>query len=140
MIRQPWRDEDGGRDHGGDFRHEYQRLFLNLRDRLKDGDDQPDHQPNDEQWRRFCIIADLPADERFTTNRQRVSGYDALRPFVADRLREMPRQFWIDGLTKAGVPYNNEYCFVYRLEDGAIKEVTEYMDTELVTSALASLP
>jgi crotonobetainyl-CoA:carnitine CoA-transferase CaiB-like acyl-CoA transferase len=59
---------------------------------------------NDEQWRRFCAVAELPADERFTTNRQRVSGYDALRPFVADRLREMPRQFWIDGLTKAGVP------------------------------------
>jgi crotonobetainyl-CoA:carnitine CoA-transferase CaiB-like acyl-CoA transferase len=59
---------------------------------------------NDDQWRRFCAVAELPADERFTTNRQRVSGYDALRPFVADRLREMPRQFWIDGLTKAGVP------------------------------------
>ena len=59
---------------------------------------------NDEQWRRFCAVAELPADERFTTNRQRVSGYDSLRPFVADRLREMPRQFWIDGLTKAGVP------------------------------------
>ena len=59
---------------------------------------------NDEQWRRFCAVAELPPDERFTTNRQRVSGYDALRPFVADRLREMPRQFWIDGLTKAGVP------------------------------------
>jgi crotonobetainyl-CoA:carnitine CoA-transferase CaiB-like acyl-CoA transferase len=59
---------------------------------------------NDEQWRRFCVVAELPVDERFTTNRQRVSGYDALRPFVADRLREMPRHFWIDGLTKAGVP------------------------------------
>jgi crotonobetainyl-CoA:carnitine CoA-transferase CaiB-like acyl-CoA transferase len=59
---------------------------------------------NDEQWRRFCAVAGLPEDERFATNRQRVSAYDALRPFVADRLREKPRQFWIDGLTKAGVP------------------------------------
>jgi len=59
---------------------------------------------NDEQWRRFCAVAGLPADERFATNRQRVSAYDALRPFVADRLREQPRQVWIDGLTKAGVP------------------------------------
>lgn len=42
--------------------------------------------------------------------------------------------------TKAGAPYNNEYCFVYRLENGTIAEVTEYMDTELVTSALGSLP
>jgi crotonobetainyl-CoA:carnitine CoA-transferase CaiB-like acyl-CoA transferase len=59
---------------------------------------------NDEQWRRFCAVAGLPEDERFATNSQRVSAYDALRPFVADRLREKPRQFWIDGLTKAGVP------------------------------------
>jgi crotonobetainyl-CoA:carnitine CoA-transferase CaiB-like acyl-CoA transferase len=59
---------------------------------------------NDEQWRRFCAVAGLPEDERFATNRQRVSAYDALRPFVADRLRQQPRQRWIDGLTKAGVP------------------------------------
>ena len=59
---------------------------------------------NDEQWRRFCTIAELPDDERFATNRQRVSDYDALRPFVADRLRQRPRQHWIDALTNAGVP------------------------------------
>lgn len=59
---------------------------------------------NDDQWRTFCAVAGLPGDERFITNRQRVSAYDALRPFVADRLRAEPRQFWIDGLTKAGVP------------------------------------
>ena len=47
---------------------------------------------NDEQWRRFCAIAELPADDRFATNRQRVTGYDQLRPFVADRLRTKPRQ------------------------------------------------
>ena len=59
---------------------------------------------NDDQWRKFCAIAGLPEEERFATNRQRVSGYDALRPFVADRLREQPRQLWIDSLTKGGVP------------------------------------
>ncbi len=41
-----------------------------------------------------------------------------------------------NAITKAGVPYNNEYCFIYRFEDGSIREVTEYLDTELVTSAL----
>ena len=41
--------------------------------------------------------------------------------------------------TKAGPPYNQEYCFVYRFEDGRIKEVTEYIDTELVTSALGAI-
>ncbi len=59
---------------------------------------------NDDQWRTFCAVAGLPDDERFTTNRQRVSAYDALRPLVADRLRAEPRQFWIDRLTTAGVP------------------------------------
>jgi crotonobetainyl-CoA:carnitine CoA-transferase CaiB-like acyl-CoA transferase len=59
---------------------------------------------NDEQWRRFCAVAGLPDEERFATNRQRVTQYDELRPFVADVFRAQPRQFWIDRLTAAGVP------------------------------------
>jgi crotonobetainyl-CoA:carnitine CoA-transferase CaiB-like acyl-CoA transferase len=59
---------------------------------------------NDEQWRRFCAAAGLAEDERFATNRQRVTRYEEFRPFVADRLRTQPRQFWIDRLTAAGVP------------------------------------
>jgi crotonobetainyl-CoA:carnitine CoA-transferase CaiB-like acyl-CoA transferase len=59
---------------------------------------------NDDQWCRFCQVAGLPEDARFATNRQRVTGYDQLRPFVADRLRTEPRQYWIDRLTAAGVP------------------------------------
>jgi ketosteroid isomerase-like protein len=39
-------------------------------------------------------------------------------------------------MTTAGTPYNNEYCFIYRVENGLIKEVIEYLDTELVTAAL----
>ena len=38
--------------------------------------------------------------------------------------------------TKAGAPYNNRYCFVYRLAGGKLIELTEYLDTELVTAAL----
>ena len=40
--------------------------------------------------------------------------------------------------TKAGKPYNNSYCWIYRVADGKIKEITEYLDTELVTSALSA--
>lgn len=36
--------------------------------------------------------------------------------------------------TKAGNPYNNRYCFVFRLAGGKLKEVTEYMDTALATA------
>jgi crotonobetainyl-CoA:carnitine CoA-transferase CaiB-like acyl-CoA transferase len=59
---------------------------------------------NDDQWRRFCAVAELPEDPRFATNRQRVTVYDQLRPFVADRLRTKPRQHWIERLNAAGVP------------------------------------
>ena len=38
--------------------------------------------------------------------------------------------------TKAGLPYNNAYCWVYRIAERKIKEITEYLDTELVTAAL----
>lgn len=40
---------------------------------------------------------------------------------------------------KNGKPYNNRYCFIYRIEGGQIKEITEYMDTELVANALIPL-
>ena len=39
-------------------------------------------------------------------------------------------------MTKSGLPYNNNYCFVFRLSDNRLKEVTEYFDTERVTAAL----
>ena len=38
--------------------------------------------------------------------------------------------------TTEGKPYNNNYCFVFRLAGGKVREITEYMDTELVTAAL----
>ena len=37
--------------------------------------------------------------------------------------------------TKDGKSYNNTYCQVFRIVDGKVKELTEYLDTELVTSA-----
>ena len=66
----------------------------------------------DEQWRRFCEIADLPFEERFATNRQRVTGYADLRALVARRLKEHPRAEWIDRLAAASIP-----CGVVRALD-----------------------
>ena len=37
--------------------------------------------------------------------------------------------------TKSGKSYNNTYCQVFRIAGGKVQEVTEYLDTELVTSA-----
>ena len=39
--------------------------------------------------------------------------------------------------TKAGKPYNNAYCYVCRMAGGKMRELTEYLDTALVATALA---
>ena len=75
---------------------------------------------NDDQWRRFCATAALPEDARFATNRQRVTGYAELRPFVADRLRAEPRQYWIDRLTAARVPCGSVRNFKELFDDPQI--------------------
>ena len=40
----------------------------------------------------------------------------------------------------SGVPYNNRYCFVFRVADSQVKEVTEYMDTDLARRVLIAEP
>ena len=37
--------------------------------------------------------------------------------------------------TKAGKSYNNTYCQVFRIVNSKVQEMTEYLDTELVTTA-----
>ena len=37
--------------------------------------------------------------------------------------------------TKAGVDYNNTYCWVYRFKEDKIIAIVEYLDTELVREA-----
>ena len=38
----------------------------------------------------------------------------------------------------SGKPYNNTYCIVCRIVDGKVKELVDYVDTELITSALGT--
>jgi crotonobetainyl-CoA:carnitine CoA-transferase CaiB-like acyl-CoA transferase len=59
---------------------------------------------NDDLWSRFCSVAGLDLGERFATNRQRVTGYDELRPIIAETLRKASRQHWLTRLTAAGIP------------------------------------
>lgn len=62
---------------------------------------------NDDLWRRFCAAAalePLASEDRFATNRDRVTNYAELRPILDRRLRERPRADWIETLTSAGVP------------------------------------
>ena len=39
--------------------------------------------------------------------------------------------------TKDGQRYSGTYCHVFRIRDGLIREVTEYLDTELASNVLA---
>jgi ketosteroid isomerase-like protein len=38
--------------------------------------------------------------------------------------------------TKAGRQFDNTYCYVVRVADGKVKELTEYCDTHLVAEVL----
>ena len=40
--------------------------------------------------------------------------------------------------SRSGKPYNNTYCIVCRIVDGKLKEMIDYVDTELITTALGA--
>jgi uncharacterized protein len=42
--------------------------------------------------------------------------------------------------TLDGQPYHNRYCWVCRFADGKLRELREYMDTELVTETFGQEP
>jgi uncharacterized protein len=40
--------------------------------------------------------------------------------------------------TKTGKTYNNNDCFIFRLQDGKLRELTEYLDTESAAQVLGA--
>src|SRR4051812_37933260 len=63
--------------------------------------------------------------------------FGAIRARIADRTRTIPDRFIAEddyvvveahgqNTTRSGAPYNNVYCFVIRVVDGKIRELTEY--------------
>ena len=85
---------------------------------------------NDDQWRRFCRVAEFPEEEQFATNRLRVENYAQLRPLLARRLETKTRGEWIEQLTAAGVP-----C-------GSVRNLQEVFDDAQVAARamVAELP
>lgn len=76
-------------------------------------------------------------------------GY--VRTRLAERTRTIAHRFIADGnyvvveakgdnITKEGVRYDNDYCLVFRLENGWIKEIREYCDSVLTERALGKFP
>jgi ketosteroid isomerase-like protein len=77
--------------------------------------------------------------------------YGYLETLLAEGRRTIPLRFIADEdhvvvqatgemRTKAGVPYNNDYCLIYRLRDGKIVEITEYLDSVLCERVLGPFP
>jgi len=76
-------------------------------------------------------------------------GY--VRTRLRDRTRTVAERFIADGdivvveakgdnVTPEGVRYDNDYCLVFRFEDGKIKEIREYCDSVLTEKALGLFP
>ena len=74
-----------------------------------------------------------------------------VRTRLADRARTIAHRFIADGdhvvveakgdnVTREGVRYDNDYCLVFRLEGGRIKEIREYCDSILTERALGKFP
>ncbi|HEX6322737.1 MAG TPA: CoA transferase [Vicinamibacterales bacterium] len=62
---------------------------------------------NDDQWQRFCRVADLPeaaADARYRTNAGRVEHYTELEPVLKTAMARRTNAEWIAALREAGVP------------------------------------
>ncbi|MGE5596320.1 MAG: nuclear transport factor 2 family protein [Hyphomicrobiales bacterium] len=76
---------------------------------------------------------------------------NTLRPFtsrlVDSRIEIIPDEYIVDGnavvvlahsksVAVTGMPYENEYAMVFRVEDGKITAICEYLDTALVETAV----
>jgi ketosteroid isomerase-like protein len=77
--------------------------------------------------------------------------YGYLGTLLAEGRRTIAHRFIADGdhvvveavgqmQTKAGDPYNNDYCLIYRLKDGKIVEIREYCDSALTEKVLGKYP
>lgn len=74
-----------------------------------------------------------------------------VRSLLVERVRTIAHRFIADGdcvvvesrgdnITRTGVRYDNDYCLVFRLENGRIKEIREYCDSVLTERALGAFP
>ncbi len=96
---------------------------------------------------RFTIIGTTKYSGTFNGKQELISKLLApLTSQLEGGITITPENFIADGdyvamqargksTTKSGKSYNNTYCQVFHMANGKVQEVTEYLDTELVTSA-----
>jgi ketosteroid isomerase-like protein len=104
---------------------------------------------DDAKW----IVTGQYSWSRIFTGKQSILNdlHGHVRSRLVERARTLAHRFIADGdhvvveakgdnVTKAGVRYDNDYCLVFRLENGKIKEVREYCDSILTEKALGPFP
>lgn len=128
-----------------DNKHLIQRIFSELS--VGNSRAFVDHLADDVSW---IVMGRTPWSKTYHGKHAVLTElFGELRSRLADRYRATADRVIAEGdlvvvqahgeaTTKSGHPYNNDYCFIYRIVDGTIKEVTEYLDTELVASALGA--
>lgn len=65
---------------------------------------------------------------------------DGANVIVADRMLAEGDHVAVEGhgenRTRSNKPYHNRYCWIIRIVDGKMAEITEYADTQLIATAL----
>ena len=99
---------------------------------------------NDSQFAACAACLSLPelgTDPRFARNADRVNNRDALVPILADELRKMPTEHWLQAFRDAGVPAGpiNSIGEVltddYGVERGLVESLNHALDSSLPTVA-----
>lgn len=130
---------------------ENEQLLQRIFDALSQGDSRPfaDAMADGFTW----TVTGTTAWSRRYEGKAAVQGelLAPLRARIEGRIRVAARRIlacgdWVvveargDAVTREGRRYDNEYCFVIRVEAGELRELVEYLDTELVTAALGEPP
>jgi ketosteroid isomerase-like protein len=101
---------------------------------------------------RWVVTGQYSWSRTFTGKEAILAGlHGHVRSLLVERSRTVAHRFIADGdhvvveakgdnLTKTGVRYDNDYCLVFQLENGMIKEVREYCDSVLTETALGRFP
>jgi ketosteroid isomerase-like protein len=104
---------------------------------------------DDAKW----VVTGQYSWSRTFTGKEAILGelHGHVRSLLVERARTIAHRFIADGdhvvveakgdnLTRTWVRYDNDYCLVFRLENGKIKEIREYCDSVLTEKALGRFP
>jgi uncharacterized protein len=97
---------------------------------------------------RWTVIGSTPISRTYTSKGDFRNALRAMSDHFASELKVVVRDVIADGdkvavqfeshaAGKNGIAYDQTYCWVMRLAGGKVREVTAYLDTELLTKLFA---